>query len=182
MDRAGCQRLPDGCHQFHLEGPGRPDAPTNPGHRFVIAVDGFADQPPVHEYRAEMTREVFATAVASSSRSVNVRRHNRRSSALRRPGPRGELNMVFQSEHVSVDQSPTNRFDYRTVDLVVMKEGTRSVAGCTGGNRVERSYWNNHDQPRVVSRFGDDGSEYWTASGNKTVALGMGCAHLLRPC
>ena len=39
---------------------GLPDAPAIPGQRFVIAFDGFADGPHVHDYLAEVTREVFA--------------------------------------------------------------------------------------------------------------------------
>ena len=45
---------------FISKADGLPDAPAIPGQRFVIAFDGFADGPHVHEYLAEMTREVFA--------------------------------------------------------------------------------------------------------------------------
>ena len=69
---------------------------------------------------------------------------------------RAEVDMVFQFEHVSVDQGAT-KWDVLPLRLPVLKaslgrwqEGLADV----GWNSL---YWNNHDQPRVVSRFGDDG-------------------------
>lgn len=65
--------------------------------------------------------------------------------------------MVFQFEHVSLDQSPGNKWDYHPLNLTDLK---------TSWNRWQRGLadkgWNslylgNHDQPRHVSRFGDDG-------------------------
>ena len=88
---------------------------------------------------------------------------------------RGELDMVFQFEHMSVDQSPTNKFDYLGLDLVVLKKSLhrwQAALAETGWNSL---YWNNHDQPRVVSRFGDDDPDYWAASAKAlaTVLHGM---------
>ena len=57
--RSRCRRLPDGRHQFHLQGRGLPDTSAIPGQPFVIAFEEFADGPHVHEYLAEITREVF---------------------------------------------------------------------------------------------------------------------------
>jgi oligo-1,6-glucosidase len=69
---------------------------------------------------------------------------------------RGEVDMVFQFEHVQVDTG-TTRWDHRGLKLTDLK---RSLARWQEGLE-ERGwnslYWNNHDQPRVVSRFGDDG-------------------------
>jgi oligo-1,6-glucosidase len=88
---------------------------------------------------------------------------------------RGELNMVFQFEHVSVDQSPTNKFEYLGLDLVVLKKAFnrwQAALAETGWNSL---YWENHDQPRVVSRFGDDSPDYWAASAKAlaTILHGM---------
>ena len=88
---------------------------------------------------------------------------------------RGELNMVFQFEHVSVDQGPAGKFDYVGLDLVVLKRSLhrwQAALAETGWNSL---YWNNHDQPRVVSRFGDDHPDYWAASAKAlaTVLHGM---------
>src|SRR3712207_1558074 len=73
------------------------------------------------------------------------------------PDPaRRELDMVFQFEHVQVDYGPT-RWDVHPLRLRDLKAVLgRWQAGLAevGWNSL---YWNNHDQPRVVSRFGDDG-------------------------
>ena len=83
--------------------------------------------------------------------------------------------MVFQFEHVSVDQSPTNKFEYLGLDLVVLKKSLdrwQAALAETGWNSL---YWDNHDQPRVVSRFGDDDPDYWAASAKAlaTILHGM---------
>ena len=70
---------------------------------------------------------------------------------------RREVDMVFQFEHVGLDHGPT-KWDAFPLDLRDLRR--RSGAGRTalaerGWNSL---YWNNHDQPRVVSRFGDDGA------------------------
>ncbi len=70
---------------------------------------------------------------------------------------RRELDMVFQFEHVGVDHG-ASKWDVQPLDLR-RRSRPRSAAGRTalaerGWNSL---YWNNHDQPRVVSRFGDDG-------------------------
>ena len=65
--------------------------------------------------------------------------------------------MVFQFEHVSLDQG-AGKWDVRPFRLRDLKASFgRWQAGLaqTGWNSL---YWNNHDQPRIVSRWGDDGA------------------------
>ena len=72
---------------------------------------------------------------------------------------RGEVDMVFQFEHVNLDQGAT-KWDVHPLRLGDLKASFgRWQEGLaeTGWNSL---YWNNHDQPRVVSRFGDDGPEH----------------------
>jgi oligo-1,6-glucosidase len=69
---------------------------------------------------------------------------------------RGEVDMVFQFEHVQLDQG-ASKWDLHPLRLTDLKASFgRWQLGLaeTGWNSL---YWNNHDQPRVVSRFGDDG-------------------------
>jgi oligo-1,6-glucosidase len=64
---------------------------------------------------------------------------------------------VFQFEHVGLDHGPGGKFDPRPLRLTDLKATFgRWQAGLAdaGWNSL---YWDNHDQPRVVSRFGDDG-------------------------
>jgi oligo-1,6-glucosidase len=69
---------------------------------------------------------------------------------------RREVDMVFQFEHVNLDQGGS-KWDIRPFHLRELKATFgRWQAGLAevGWNSL---YWNNHDQPRVVSRYGDDG-------------------------
>jgi oligo-1,6-glucosidase len=69
---------------------------------------------------------------------------------------RAELDMVFQFEHVDLDHGAT-KWDVHPLRLIDLKASFgRWQAGLAdeGWNSL---YWNNHDQPRIVSRFGDDG-------------------------
>jgi oligo-1,6-glucosidase len=72
---------------------------------------------------------------------------------------RAEVDMVFQFEHVGLDHGDS-KWDVRPLRLVDLKGSLgRWQAGLaeTGWNSL---YWNNHDQPRAVSRFGDDRPEH----------------------
>ncbi|NTY60743.1 glycoside hydrolase family 13 protein [Mycolicibacterium sphagni] len=154
---------------------GLPDAPGIPGHRFVIAVDEFVDGPHVHEYLAEMSREVFANRDGEFITVGEMPGVTPDHARLYTDPVRGELDMVFQFEHVSVDQSPTNKFEYLGLDLVVLKAALhrwQAALAETGWNSL---YWQNHDQPRVVSRFGDDDPAHWAASAKAlaTILHGM---------
>jgi oligo-1,6-glucosidase len=160
---------------FISKTPGLPDAPTISGRRFVIAVDEFVDGPHVHEYLAEMTCEVFASRDGEFITVGEMPGVTPDQARLYTDPARGELNMVFQFEHVSVDQSPTNKFEYLGLDLVVLKKAFnrwQAALAETGWNSL---YWENHDQPRVVSRFGDDSPDYWAASAKAlaTILHGM---------
>jgi oligo-1,6-glucosidase len=65
--------------------------------------------------------------------------------------------MVFQFEHVNIDHGQ-GKFDVLPFDLRLLKASLgrwQTGLADTGWNSL---YWNNHDQPRVVSRFGDDGA------------------------
>ena len=76
---------------------------------------------------------------------------------------RQEIDMVFQFEHVQVDQGDS-KWDLHPLRLRDLKETMgrwQEGLADVGWNSL---YWNNHDQPRVVSRFGDDGEHRVTAA------------------
>jgi oligo-1,6-glucosidase len=124
--------------------------------------DGLGDGSPftiggprVHEFLQEMYREVFAgrrrmlTVGETPGTTVEDAR-------LYTDPARRELDMVFQFEHVSLDQG-ASKWDLRPLRLTDLKASLgRWQAGLAdvGWNSL---YWSNHDQPRAVSRFGDDG-------------------------
>ncbi|CAM2757569.1 alpha-glucosidase [Actinomyces slackii] len=144
--------------------------------------DGFhavANGPRIHEFLAEMNREVFAPR-AGHVITVGETPGVRLSDAPLYTGPeRAELDMVFQFEHVGLAEGPGGKFDPRPVDLVALKDNLASwqaaLAPQVGpeGDLTERgwnsNYWDNHDQPRAVSRFGDD-DPAWREISAKTLA------------
>lgn len=69
-----------------------------------------------------------------------------------------EFSMVFQFEHIVLDQEPgKEKWDLKPLDLpelkTVLAKWQTQLQGC-GWNSL---FWNNHDLPRIVSRWGDDG-------------------------
>jgi oligo-1,6-glucosidase len=154
---------------------GLPDAPAVTGQRFVNAFELFADGPHVHDYLEEMTREVFDGRVGKFLTVGEMPGVSTEQARLYTDPARAEVNMVFQFEHMSVDQGPASKFDYIGLDLVLLKRSLhrwQAALADTGWNSL---YWDNHDQPRVVSRFGDDDPQYWAASAKAlaTVLHGM---------
>jgi oligo-1,6-glucosidase len=69
---------------------------------------------------------------------------------------RHEVDMVFQFEHVGVDQG-ASKWDVLPLRLTALKESLGRWQEGLAKSGWNSLYWNNHDQPRVVSRFGDDG-------------------------
>ena len=160
---------------FISKSEGLPDAPAIPGQRFVSAMDKFVDGPHVHDYLAEMTREVFDGRDGEFITIGEMPGVTTEQARLYTDPARHELNMVFQFEHVSVDQGPAGKFDYLGLDLVVLKKSLDRWQAALAEIGWNSLYWNNHDQPRVVSRFGDDDPDYWAASAKAlaTVLHGM---------
>jgi oligo-1,6-glucosidase len=80
---------------------------------------------------------------------------------------RRELDMVFQFQHVQLDIG-TDKFHLRPLHLPDLKASLAAWQTGLAGRGWNSLYWGNHDQPRAVSRFGDDGA-YRVASA-KTLA------------
>ena len=87
-----------------------------------------------------------------------------------------ELSMTFSFHHLKVDYKDGNKWELQAPDLARLKElltvWQMEMQAANGWNAV---FWCNHDQPRAVSRFGDD-QRYWKESA-KMLAT---CIHLLR--
>jgi oligo-1,6-glucosidase len=78
---------------------------------------------------------------------------------------RHELNMVFTFEHVSLDQQPNaSKWDLAHLPLPVLKKNLADWQEGLADAGWNSLYWNNHDQPRAVSRFGDDSPRFRVAS------------------
>src|SRR5690349_11026908 len=137
---------------FISKADGLPDAPATPGQTFANAFGMFADGPHVHEYLAEMTRAVFSQRDGEYVTVGEMPGVTTKEAVLYTDPARGELDMVFQFEHVSVDHGPMGKFDYAGLDLVALKESLHRWQIALADVGWNSLYWNNHDQPRVVSR------------------------------
>ena len=136
--------------------PALPDGEVAPGERLGNGFPHFIDGPRIHEFLAEMHREVFAGRDGDLITVGEMPGVTVEEARLYTDPARAELDMVFQFEHVQLDQGHT-KWDPKPLDLRDLKASLgRWQAGLAdvGWNSL---YWNNHDQPRVVSRFGDDG-------------------------
>jgi oligo-1,6-glucosidase len=72
-----------------------------------------------------------------------------------------ELNMVFTFEHVDLDRMPEgSKWDLKQVELPALKKNLSDWQVGLSDVGWNSLYFDNHDQPRAVSRFGDDGPEH----------------------
>jgi oligo-1,6-glucosidase len=134
---------------------GLPDGQVQGGSLYGDGMPHFVDGPRIHEFLQEMHREVFSgregLITVGEMPGVTVEE-----AKLYTDPDRREVDMVFQFEHVQVDHGET-RWDPRPLrlrDLKAILGRWQTGLAEVGWNSL---YWNNHDQPRVVSRFGDDG-------------------------
>lgn len=129
-----------------------------------------ANGPRVHEYLQEMNREVLSKYdVVTVGETPDVSTED----ALKYTGfDRDELQMVFQFEHMDVDSNPQgfgkwNDEKFQLTDLKRILSKWQNDLADKGWNSL---YWNNHDQPRAVSRFGND-SQQWRVLSAKMLAI-----------
>jgi oligo-1,6-glucosidase len=132
--------------------PALPDGRVLGGEPYGDGSAYFIDGPRLHEFLREMHAAVFAgrdLLTVGEMPGVTV------DEARRFTDPaRAEVDMVFQFEHVGLDHGGS-KWDVRPLDLRDLKASFgRWQAGLAdaGWNSL---YWDNHDQPRIVSRWGD---------------------------
>lgn len=150
-----------------------PDAPVPEGGLYGDSTAYTVDGPRIHEFLQEMNREVLSKYdlfTVGETPGLSVER------ALKYvQEDRHELEMVFTFDHVSLDGGDYGKWSQKRTDLVDLKKAIMKwVKGCENGG-WNSLYLDNHDQPRAVSRFGDDG-EYREMSA-KCLALTL---HLMR--
>jgi oligo-1,6-glucosidase len=136
------------------------DGPLLPYGRYGDGTGQFLHGPRLHEFLQELHAQVIAPSdkvllTVAETPGVTVQQ------ALDFTDPgRAEVDMVFQFEHVGLDQGAGGKWDVRPLRLVELKESLgrwQAVLGERGWNSL---YWDNHDQPRAVSRFGSDDPAY----------------------
>ncbi|MBT8160100.1 MULTISPECIES: alpha-glucosidase [Arthrobacter] len=141
---------------FISKDPALPDAPTPDGRPYGRGGDSYICGPRIHEFLQEMHREVFANRDQAPLTVGEMPGVTIDEAALFTDPARAELDMVFQFEHVTLDRdgSKWRPKKLRLTDLKTSLGRWQAGLAERGWNSL---YWSNHDQPRIVSRFGDDG-------------------------
>jgi glucan 1,6-alpha-glucosidase len=84
---------------------------------------------------------------------------------------RNELSMVFQFEHVGLDQQPgKEKWDLQPVNIAELKIVLAKWQTELGNEGWNSLFWNNHDLPRMISRWGND-QEYRVKSAKMLAIL-----------
>lgn len=117
----------------------------------------------MHEFLQEMRQAVFAGRPGDYLTVGEMPGVSVAEAALFTDPDRQELDMVFQFEHVSLDHG-RHKFDVRPRRLEALKASLGRWQDGLGERGWNSLYWNNHDQPRAVSRFGNDDPATWRAS------------------
>lgn len=116
----------------------------------------YTDGPKVHDYMQEMNKEVFSqydimTVGEMSSTTIDH--------CIKYSKPdRNELSMTFNFHHLKVDYPNGEKWSIADFDFLKLKDilstWQREMHKGGGWNAL---FWCNHDQPRIVSRYGNDG-------------------------
>ena len=130
--------------------------------------------PHVHEYLQEMNQKVLSKydlLTVGECSGVTVEEAKKYASL-----DGSELSMVFQFEHMDLDGGETSKWCDRKIDLVELKKVLSKWQVSLEGKAWNSLYWCNHDQPRMLSRLGNDSPEYRELSG-KMLAT---CLHMMQ--
>ena len=129
--------------------------------------------PNVHKYLQEMNKEVLSRydiMTVGETPGVTTQLVGQYAGE-----DAGELNMVFQFEHVEGD-GKYGKWTDEKIPLTTLKKILSRWQTELYGKAWNSLFWDNHDQPRAVSRFGDDRPAYRKVSA-KMLAT---CLHMLQ--
>ena len=128
----------------------------------------YTDGPYVHEYLKELVRDTgIEDYVTVGEMSSTTLEHCIRYSGAEEK----ELSMCFNFHHLKVDYKDGNKWELMEPDYMELKViFEKWQMGMQRGNAWNALFWCNHDQPRIVSRFGNEG-EYWKESAKMLAGM-----------
>ncbi|MEH2929368.1 alpha,alpha-phosphotrehalase [Clostridiaceae bacterium] len=135
----------------------------------------YSDGPHVHEYLKELVRdtkigELVTVGEMSSTHLKDCIQYSAQDVKDR------ELSMCFHFHHLKVDYKDGDKWALMEPDRMALKRIFEEwQMGMEKGNGWNALFWCNHDQPRIVSRFGSEG-KYWKESAKMLAAM----IHLMR--
>ena len=141
-----------------------------------IGKEFYTDGPKVHEYLQELNKQTFGnkdimTVGEMSSTTID--------NCIKYTNPeRNELSSVFNFHHLKVDYKDGEKWSDMKFDFLELKrilmDWQVNIAKGNGWNAI---FWCNHDQPRVVTRFGKDDTEAERVKSAKMLAISL---HMLQ--
>ena len=145
---------------------------TNDGYSAVGGITANGHR--VHEFLKEMNSEVLSRydlLTVGECAGVTVDEAKKYAGANT-----NELNMVFQFEHMDLDGDEHGKWTKKPLYLPDLKENFTKWQTELEGKAWNSLYWDNHDQPRIVSRWGNDNEKYRVISAKM---LGT-CLHMMQ--
>lgn len=137
-----------------------------------IGKEFYTDGPKVHDYLQELNRETFGskdmmTVGEMSSTTIDA--------CIKYTHPdRKELSSVFNFHHLKVDYVDGKKWTTMPYDFIELKRILFNwQLGIRAGGGWNAIFWCNHDQPRVVSRFGSDNTEEERVKSAKMLAIAL---------
>lgn len=125
--------------------------------------------PKLHEYIQEMNQKTFGskdmlTVGECWGADTNIAK-------LYSDPNRNELSMIFQFEHINLDQIPgKEKWDLAPLNFLALKQVMKKWQTAFKQDGWNSLFWNNHDLPRIVSRWGND-KKYWLESAKMLAIL-----------
>ncbi|HEY5894442.1 MAG TPA: alpha-glucosidase [Chthoniobacterales bacterium] len=138
--------------------PGLPDAPVVTNGPYQFGGQYFVNGPRLLEFLYEIKQQVLSkydtitvgeAPMATTEHAIDITHEET-----------GHLNMLFQFEHVELDMEPGNmlgKWYLKPLNLLDLKRVISRWQKDLEGKGWNSLYLSNHDQPRALSRFGDDG-------------------------
>ncbi|MGG3562180.1 alpha-glucosidase [Neobacillus rhizosphaerae] len=153
--------------------PGLPDGVQAEGQLYGDGSPFYMNGPRIHEFLKEMNREVLAHyPIMTVGEMPGTTPED---AILYTNDERNEVNMIFTFEHMDLDSAPGGKWNLKPLNLVDLKENLAKWQVGLHNKGWNSLYWNNHDQPRIVSRFGND-QEYRVESAKMLAA----CLHFMQ--
>ncbi|ART76138.1 glucohydrolase [Sutcliffiella horikoshii] len=132
-----------------------PDGEIKNGKKYASGSKYYRNGPKIHDYLKEMNEKVLSQYdVMTVGEMPGVTPDQAKDYTGEE---RNELNMVFQFEHMGLDNGPNGKWDLQELDLIELKQSLSRWQYALAEGGWNSLYYNNHDQPRSVSRFGNDG-------------------------
>lgn len=154
--------------------PGLPDGPKDKDALYGDFGPSVINGPHVHDYLKEMRKEVlskFDTITVGETSGVTVEEAVKYAA-----DDESELNMVFQFEQNDLDGGEHGKWNLNKIYLPDLKAVLNRWQTYLEGKAWNSLYWSNHDQPRIVSRLGNDTEAYRELSA-KMLAT---CLHMMK--